>query len=305
MWIGVVLGGVLVLIAVVGPLLAPHDPIAVITDVFRVGDRVYVPSVQPVPPLTTSRFLLGTDIAGRDLFSRLLWGVRPTLILCAFIASLRLALGIILGLAAGWFGGPIARLIEIFIDVSLAVPILLFALAVISFIGDRELPTFILALVLTGWAGTAVFIRNNTLVIKREAYIEGARAVGVPPLGILRRYVLPQLWPALPALASFELAATLLVVAELGFLGLFIGETFVIMGASGEINETPIGLTANYPELAQMMANFWSKMIRTPWEVAFVGFAIFVIIFTFNMLGEGMRRQMDVTRSRGMRQRRR
>lgn len=302
LWIGVTLTAIFLLIALIGPRLAPYDPVAVITDVFRVGDRAYIPTVQPVPPLETPQFVLGTDIAGRDLYSRLLWAFRPTLILCFIIAALRILIGVLLGLAAGWFGGAVTRLIEIAIDVSLAVPILLFALAVIIFLGgdthDYGLWMFIVALVATGWANTAVFVKNSTLVIKREPFIDGARAVGASPGRILGNHVMPQLWPALPSLISFELAATLLVVAELGFLGLFIGEAFVIMGASGNINEAPIGLTANYPELAQMMANFWSKMLRTPWEVAFVGIAIFLLIFAFNMLGEGLRRHMDITRTR-------
>jgi ABC-type dipeptide/oligopeptide/nickel transport system permease subunit len=301
LWIGAVLTGFFVIIAVIGPRLAPRDPVEVISDVFRIGDRAYIPGIQPVPPFTLDELPLGADFVGRDLYSRLLWAVRPTLILCFTIAALRIVLGIILGLAAGWFGGVTTRFIEILIDVSLAVPILLFALAVLSFIGEHEeheLPAFILALVTTGWASTAVFVRNNTLIVRGEPFIDGARAAGATPTRILSHHVLPQLWPALPALISFELAATLLVVAELGFLGMFIGETFVIMGINPDINAGPIGITANFPELAQMMANFWSKMIRTPWEVAFVGFAIFLIIFAFNMLGEGLRRRMDVTRPR-------
>lgn len=303
LWIGLFLTGFFLLVAIIGPRLSPYDPIEVITDVFRVGDRAFIPSVQPVPPLETEMFLLGTDIAGRDLYSRLLWAVRPTLILCFIIAALRIIVGVLLGLVAGWFGGALTRFIEILIDISLAVPILLFALAVITFFGSSdhnyELWMFIIALVATGWAGTAVFVKNNTMVIKQEPFIDGARAVGASPGRILNKHVLPQLWPALPSLISFELAATLLVVAELGFLGLFIGEAFVIMGQSGLITEVPIGITANYPELAQMMANFWSKMLRTPWEVAFVGIAIFLMIFAFNMLGEGLRRHMDITRSAG------
>ena len=298
LWMGVALLSFFLLVAIFGPLLAPFDPLEVLTDVFRVGDRAYIPSVQPMPPFALDEVFLGTDIAGRDLLSRLLWAVRPTLILCFTITTLRIVVGLALGLAAGWFGGATRRVIEVLIDVSLAVPILLFALAVISFIGDHELPTFILALTATGWAGTAVFVKNSTTLIRQEPYIEGARAAGASPGRILARHVVPQLWPALPALISFELAATLLVVGELGFLGLFIGEAFVLMGRSGNINEVPIGITANYPELAQMMSDFWRKMIRTPWEVAFVGLAVFALILAFNLVGEGLRRQMDVTRAR-------
>lgn len=305
LWIGAALTGFFLLLAIIGPRIAPLDPLEVFDDVIFVGDDTYIPSRRPLAPLTLDRFLLGNDNAGRDLYSRLLWAVRPTLILCFLIAAIRLTLGIALGLTAGWGSGFAGRVLDAIIDICLAVPILLFALAVLSFIGNRELPSFVLALVLTGWAGTAVYVRNSTLLLKQAPFIEGARAVGVPPLRILRYHVLPQIWPALPALISFELAATLLVIAELGFLGMFIGEAFVIIVedplSAGTI---PAGLTAGYPELAQMLSDFWSKMLRSPWEVALVGSAIFLIIFAFNMLGEGLRRHMDVTRPRRSRRRR-
>jgi len=299
LWIGAAIIALFVAVAIVGPSVSPYSPVEVITEVFRAGGQAYIPSVRPVPPLTTPEFVLGTDIAGRDLFSRLLWAVRPTLILCGVIAAIRIVLGLTLGLAAGWFGGATGRVIGVLIDVALATPILLFALAVISFISEPELRTFIIGLTLTGWAGTAVYVRNSTQLIRGAPYIEGARAVGVPPWGILSRYVLPQMWPALPALISFELASTLIVVTELGFLGMFIGEVFVIMSQSGDFNAGPIGVTANYPELAQMMSDFWIKMIRAPWEIAIVGLTIFLLIFAFNLLGEGLRRRMDITRFRG------
>lgn len=276
------------------------------SELIREGEKVYSPARMPVPPLALPYFPFGTDNAGRDLLSRLLWAIRPTLLLCGMIAGLRLLLGVFLGLAAGWYGGATSRLVEILIDFCLAVPILLFALAVISFLGNRELPTFILALVATGWASTAVFVKNSTQVIKQAPFIDGARAIGVPSLGILRRHIFPQLWPALPALISFELAATLLVIAELGFLGMFIGDAFIIMIEDPNSGGTiPAGMTAGFPELAQMISDFWSKMLRTPWEVAIVGLAIFFNIFAFNMLGEGLRQYMDITRPRQSRRRRR
>ncbi len=297
--VGITLSALFVLVAIIGPSLAPLDPLEVFDDVIFVGDKTYIPSRFPVAPLTLEQFLLGTDNAGRDLLSRLLTAVRPTLLLCLIIATLRIGLGVVLGLAAGWFDGLAVRLIEVVTDVCLTVPILLFALAVIAFIGERELPTFILALVLTGWANTAVFVKNSTLVIKQAPYIESARAIGLRPAAILRSYVMPQLWPTLPALIAFELAATLLVIAELGFLGMFIGEAFVrISEDPNSAGTLAVGLTAGYPELAQMLSDFWNKMITTPWEMIFVGVIIFLQIFAFNMLGEGLRRQMDVTRPR-------
>ena len=297
--VGLALAALFLLVALFGPSLATYDPMRVFNELVEVNGQQRYPSRNPVPPLAAPDFPLGTDTAGRDLLTRLLYAVRPTLILCFVIAALRITIGVLLGLVAGWFGGPAERVIDVLTGASLAIPILIFALAVISFLGEPTLGTFIVALVATGWANTAVFVKNATLVTKQLPYIEGARAVGVRPWGILRRYIMPQLWPTLPAQIAFELSAGLLVVAELGFLGLFIGEAFVRLtedpNSAGSI---PVGLTASFPELAQMLSDFWSKMIISPWEIAIVGFVIFLQIFAFNMLGEGLRRQMDVTRPR-------
>ena len=297
--VGLVLTGLFLFVALFGSSLTNGDPMYVFAEPVVVDGLSVFPSRNPVPPLATDQFLLGTDNAGRDLLTRLLYAIRPTLILCFVIATLRILIGLVLGLMAGWFGGLIERVVDFLTGASLAIPILIFALAVISFLGERTLGTFVIALVGTGWANTAVFVKNSTLVTRQSPYIEGARAVGVRPFGILRRYIMPQLWPTLPSQIAFELSASLLVVAELGFLGMFIGEAFVRMAEDPNSAGTiPIGLTASFPELAQMLSDFWSKMIISPWEIAIVGFVIFLQIFAFNMLGEGLRRQMDVTRPR-------
>lgn len=297
LYIGLVLTALFVIVAIIGPQLAPHDPLQVFDDVIFVGDEVYIPSRMPVPPAELPEFVLGNDVAGRDLLSRILWAIRPTLLLCFTIAAIRLIVGVILGLMSGWFGGTVGRTIDALIEICLAVPVLIFALALIIFLEDRSLTDFVLGLTLTGWASTAVFVKNSTLIIRQASFIEGARAIGVRPYRMLRFHILPQLWPALPALIAFELSATLLVIAELGFLGLFIGESFLRTIESGiHAGVVAVGLTAGYPELSQMLSDFWSKMIRTPWEVAIVGLLIFLQIFAFNMLGEGLRRHMDHTR---------
>ncbi len=297
--IGLILTLGFVLIAVFGKRLAPLDPMVVFNDVILMGDKVYIPASMPVPPLELPQFVLGTDNVGRDLYSRLLNAVRPTLFLCLVIAFVRLGSGVVLGLVSGWYRGFPERIIETMIGASLAVPILLFALAALSFMGERNLVNFVIALSLTGWANTAVFVKNRTQTTMQAPFIEGARAVGVKPFGILRRYILPQMWPALPALIAFELGAILLVLAELGFLGMFIGDAFVLRVADPNSSGTiAVGITASVPELAQMLSDFWSKMIRTPWEMAIVGLTVFLQIFAFNMLGEGLRRMMDITRPR-------
>lgn len=296
--IGIVLTTLFVLVAIFGPSLAPLDPMEVFNDPIFEGDQTYIPAVLPLRPFQLDQFPLGTDNAGRDLLSRLLHAVRPTLILCLVIVSLRLFLGVLLGLLAGWFGGLPERIIDVVISASLSIPILIFALAALAFMG-RSIPGFMVAMTLTGWANIAVFVKNRTTTTMQAAYIEGAHAVGVKPGGILSRYILPQLWPTLPALIAFELGAVVLLVAELGFLGMFIGDAFVRMGADpNSPAQVAVGLTASVPELGQMLSDFWSKMIRTPWEMVIVGFTIFFQIFGYNMLGEGLRRTMDITRPR-------
>ncbi len=297
--IGVVIISLFLFIAIFGASLAPLDPMVVFNDMFTIGDKTYIPSAIPLAPFELDQFVLGTDNVGRDLYSRLLNAIRPTLILGLLITLIRIAGGMLLGLTAGWYKGRSEALIDGMITVSLAIPTLLFALAAISFLGDRTLTNFVIGLSLTGWANTAVFVKNRTQTIMQAPYIEGARAVGVKPHDILRRYILPQLWPALPALISFELGSVLLLVAELGFLGMFIGNSFTLFVADANTTGViAVGITASVPELGQMLSDFWSKMIKTPWEIAIVGGTIFLQIFAFNMLGEGLRRAMDVTQPR-------
>jgi ABC-type dipeptide/oligopeptide/nickel transport system permease subunit len=190
--------------------------------------------------------------------------------------------------------------IESLIGAALAIPILVFAIAALTYLGVERggLVAFAVALSLTGWAETAAFVKGRTRTIMQAPYIEGAQAVGLRPPRILSRYVLPQLWPVLPSLFAFELAAVILLVAELGFLGLFIGGgiTYGVPdpNSTGQIMITTSGM----PELGQLLADFWAKIIQTPWVPFLVGTVIFLQIFAFNMLGEGLRRQMDVTRPR-------
>ncbi len=297
--IGLSLASLFLFLAIFGPAIAPLDPMEIFNDPIFAGEDVFIPSVMPLRPFQLPQFPLGTDNAGRDLLSRLLHAIRPTLILCLIIVTIRLIIGISLGLISGWYQGFFERVIDLFISASLSIPILIFALAVLAFMEQRELPQFIIALTLTGWANIAIFIKNRTHTTLQATYIESARAVGVKPMGILWRYILPQLWPVLPAIIAFELSAVLLLVAELGFLGMFIGNAFVQMAADPNSPAViAVGLTASYPELGQMLSDFWSKMIRTPWEMVVIGLTIFLQVFTFNLLGEGLRRKMDVTRPR-------
>ena len=149
----------IVLLAILGPILAFRDPLETNT-VVKVGDEWIR---LPYPPFTVPGFPLGSDAYGRDLLSRLLWGIRPTLILVAVVACVRLVLGVTIGLAAGWSAGRWGRVLEGIISGALAIPVIIIALAVITAIGiQRGLIAFIVGLAVTGWAETARLVSEQT-----------------------------------------------------------------------------------------------------------------------------------------------
>lgn len=296
LYLGLLLSFIFVFLAVFGPALAPHDP-AEINRVMRVESGWLT---APFRPLQLEAFPLGTDEIGRDLLSRILHAIRPTLLLASVVVAIRLTAGVFLGLTAGWMRGRTERLIDTLAAICLAIPMLVFAIAAITYIGrERGLLAFLVALSLTGWADTAAFVKNRSLAIVQAPYIEGARAIGMKPVRILRRYVLPQLWPVLPSLIAFELAAVVLLVAELGFLGIFFGGQFTFdvpdPNSAGVFQITTSG---EQPELGQLLSDFWARIIKTPWMPFLIGTIVFLQIFAFNMLGEGLRRHMDITRPR-------
>lgn len=297
--IGVVLTVLFIFVAVAGPMLAPIDPMERFSDVIRDSEgNIYIPSVRPLPPFTLNMFPLGTDNAGRDILSRLLWAVRPTLVACTAVVLGRLLVAVPLGLIVGWFHGSwLDRLTDSLISIIVAIPQLLLAIALIALNEDKELSLFIFVLTIIGWPDMMQYVRNQTLVTRKAEFIESAHAIGAGPVAIMRRHIFPQLWPALPSLIAFELSAVLLVFAELGFLGFFIGNGYVIFGADpNSPGVIATGLTAGTPELGQMLSDFWAKIFESPWEMVSAATVIFLMIFGFNMLGEGLRRQMDITR---------
>lgn len=295
--IGIILTLLSLTVAIFGPSFAPQDPLERFSSVINIGDRIIIPSVTPVPPFNLAQFPLGTDNAGRDVLSRLLWAVRPTLLTCIGVTLIRLLFGIPLGLLAGWFSHHWgSRLIDGLISAIIAIPPLMLAIALIALSAERPLYLFILVLAVIGWTDIAIYVKNQTQTIRQAQYIESSRALGAGTGMILRRHVFPQLWPTLPTIIAFELSAVLLIMAELGFLGFFVGNGFVIFGADpNSAGVIATGITAGMPELGQMLSDFWSKIFLAPWEMVTAATAIFLQVFAFNMLGEGLRREMDVT----------
>lgn len=293
--IGAAIVLLLIAVAVFGPGLSPRDPLER-TLVARIGGRLIG---VPFPPFQSAAFPLGSDRYGRDMLSRLLWAVRPTLALALIVAGVRLAIGVLIGALAGWSRGGAGRALSGLTDLALAVPVLVVALAAIAAVGiERGLPAFILGMALTGWAETAQTVRAQTRLVAAQPYIQAARALGANGPQILVRHIWRHIAPLLGTLFAFEVSSALMLAAGLGFLGYFIGGgVWVIL--SGEL--IPVAArVAGPPELGQMVGSADLRFSsRPPWEMIFPGLTLALAILGFTLLGEGLRRRQAEARPTG------
>jgi ABC-type dipeptide/oligopeptide/nickel transport system permease subunit/outer membrane protein assembly factor BamB len=291
------LGSVLVLLlavlAIKGPEWAPQDPMKE-NYALSIDGRIVRP---PYPAFRLPEFPLGTDQFGRDLISRILWGIRPTLSMVVIVAAVRLLAGILMGLLIGWSSGRAQRWMDNALSMALAIPVLIVALMGITAVGiQKGLPAFIAGLALTGWAETARLVSEQTRTLKSQTFIEAARALGASDRRILFVHILTHITPLAWMLMAFEISSTMVVVAELGFLGYYIGG-----GSWIEISDFAVVNTTGLPELGQMLATVLINLVN-PMPMIVVGGVVFLIIFGFNLLGEGLRlrlqRQVEVGWSR-------
>lgn len=279
---GLVLVTTITIIAIVGPSIAPKDP-AEERNITMIDGQWYIPPFD----IGTPGYPLGSDSFGRDLYSRLLWGIRPTMIMVVIVALVRLVLGVIIGLSAGWFNGKTGRFLNGLIQVALALPVLLVALGAIAIVGvELGIWAFIIGLSLTGWVDTALQVREQTRIVKGQVYVEAANAIGASNQQILLNHILKQITPMLLMLFAIEISSTLMLSAGLGFLGYYIGgdvwvdvEDFVARRISGN------------PELGQMLATSWVTLTK-PWAMVAVGTTLFLTVLGFNLTGEGLRQNI-------------
>lgn len=292
------LGGLIVLfvivLAIVGPALAPQDPLEE-HNIIKVNDGW---EIAPFPAFTVPGFPLGSDSRGRDLLSRLLWAVRPTMTLVAVVAFVRLILGTLIGLASGWSSGWAGRALDAAIAGALSVPVLMVALGAIAAVGiEIGLLAFIVGLSVTGWAETAKIVREQTRLVKGQQYVEAARALGLSGFQIILSHVLRQVMPMVWMLFALEISSTLMATAGLGFLGYYIGGDIWV-----EVADFVARRMSGMPELGQMLATSNMGIIQLgsralPWAMVAVGTVIFAIVLGFNLLGEGLRRRLSPERA--------
>jgi peptide/nickel transport system permease protein len=292
LWVGLILLGLIFLAAWRGPQMAPHDPIKPVYIVQHPETLVFVKP--PFRPLQMPGYLLGTDTLGRDTLSRILWAIRPTLVLVLVAAAVRLVLGLLVGVASGWGTGRGARLLESVNTVAVSVPVLFVALCLVAAFGPQwGVWAFILGLCLTGWAESARVFHNQTSLIKTQPYVEAATALGSSGTGAVLKHVLPHVMPTVWIQLPFEISTALLVTASLGFLGYFVNAIWVPLGDWTAVR------VAGRPELGQMLASGASMAQQYPWLLLVVaGATVFLLVLAFNLLGEGLRREADPQRAR-------
>jgi peptide/nickel transport system permease protein len=247
-----------VLIAVFAPLIAPYDPAL----------QSWT-SVRKAPSL---RHWLGTDESGRDLFSRVIFGARASLLAGVVSISIALSLGVPIGLLAGYGGKWIDALISRITDAMLACPFLILAIALAAFLG----PSLQNAMIAIGLTAAPIFVRltrGQVIVVKVEDYVEAARAVGNPPVRIALKHILPNILPALIVQATISIATAIIAEASLSFLGL--------------------GQQPPAPSWGSMLNTAQRFLTNAPWMAIWPGIAIFLVVLSFNLLGDGLRDALD------------
>ncbi len=249
---------ILLVLAVIGPLLAPAD----LFDI-DVGNRLQ-------PPGRGHR--LGTDEFGRDILVRLIHGTRISLAVGAISVSIALGIGGMIGLVGAYAGGVADLATVALVDMLLAFPTLLLALAVVAVLGP-SLEHTMLAVGVSGVPGFARLTRSMVLVTKQQGYVEAARASGAGHARMLRRHILPNIVASIIVLATLAFPAAILSTAALGFVGL--------------------GAQPPTPEWGTMLSGARTYMLRAPWLVNFPGLAIVITMLTFNLLGNALRDVLD------------
>ncbi len=270
--------------------IAPHDPELRGPALQQIDGRWAAP---PYPP--SREYPLGSDLRARDLLSRIVYGARVTLLLALVAAAIRILIGAILGWAAATFRGAVERWIVIAADISATLPSLLFAFLLIATIGPhRGLPVFLIGLGFTGWAAWTQLIYSGIRRIQAEPYMEAAEAIGTTRRSRLRYYLLPNLLPAVLPVIVQEIAAVLLLLAELGFLGIYLGSSSPLRLSDllgGEQPQLPI------PEWGGMLAGTRLEIFRWSWLPIVPAGAFFMTILGLYLLADGLRQQLDKAKS--------
>lgn len=255
---GLVFIVIVILAAIFAPVIAQFDPLS----------QDYTAIRQP----PTALHWFGTDELGRDIFARIVFGARASMLAGVISLSIALAIGVPFGLAAGYFGGWIDLSISRVVDAMLAIPFLILAIALAAFLG----PSLTNSMIAIGVTAAPLFVRltrGQVLSVKAEDYVAAARSLGNPHWRVAFRHILPNVLPALIVQATLALAAAITSEASLSFLGL--------------------GQQPPAPSWGSMLNTAQRSLSNAPWIAVWPGMMIFLTVLSFNLLGDGMRDALD------------
>ena len=253
-----ILAILVVVVAVLAPYIVPKDPFLA-----EMGKSLQKPSAEHI---------FGTDILGRDLFSRVIYGSRYSLFITLILVATIFIVGTFLGVIAGYFGGIVDMIIMRIGDMMIAFPGLILAIAIAGLLGP-SVSNAIIAISSVAWTKYARLSRSMVIKVKQELYVEAAKVTGTKDLKILLKYIIPNMITAMIVTAVSDLGILMLEVATLSFLG---------FGA-----QPPI------PEWGAMLNEGRTYLAKAPWIMMYPGVAIVVVVIIFNMLGDSVRDLID------------
>jgi peptide/nickel transport system permease protein len=262
--IGALIVGLVIVAAVAAPWLATADPI----------DQDLAVALKP--PFWwqdgSLRHPLGTDHLGRDVYSRLIYGAQISLTISVLAALLGATVGVVAGLVAGYRGGRVGAVIMRIVDLNLAFPLILLALAVVALLG-ANLRNLVVVMAITTWMIYARVVRGLSLALREQEFVQAVRALGAHDARIIARHVLPNVLPAVLVIWTLEVARVILMESALSFLGL--------------------GVPPPTPTWGRMLAEGRDYLTMAGWISIFPGLAIMVTVLGINFLGDGLRDLLD------------
>lgn len=257
-----------ILIALIGPSLAPQDP-------YNMAELSI--SNAYLPPFWSeggnTNFLLGTDTQGRDIFSAIIYGSRISIFIGITAMTISCIIGTILGLISGYYGGIIDTIIMRIIDIQLSFPTTLLAIFIMTIFG-RGIDKIIIALILVGWVSYARTVRGEVLGVKKKEYVDAGRTIGLPDRIIMFKHILPNVLTSVVVLSTIQVGSFILTEATLSFLG--------------------VGVEISKPSLGLLVKNGFDVMFSGLWWVSFFpGLYIMLIVFGINLLGDFLRDELN------------